>query len=142
MELHELIKQISKMNNKDIELRIVPELYLDFVKSNRRPGTYKHDEHHLRIVCDYLRLKQVLYTKDIDIQLMYKFIREQKESNIGNRTINKRVSVLKWALNLAIETEYISTNPIDKLKKLKETDRIIETIPINIIKKNIQLRRF
>ena len=36
MDLNELIKEISERNNKDLDIKSVKEIYLDFVRSNRQ----------------------------------------------------------------------------------------------------------
>ena len=129
MELNELIKELSNRNNIDLDIKSVNEIYLDFVKSNRRHGTYVHHRDHLKAITIFLSLNNVKMVSEIEMRLIYKFNREQKERGLTNKTINKRVQTLKRAINLSIELGYLNKNPLEKVDKLKETTVETKIIP-------------
>ncbi|MBN2605315.1 MAG: tyrosine-type recombinase/integrase [Bacilli bacterium] len=135
MELSELIREMSERNNKDLDIASVNEIYLDFVKSNRRYGTYEHHRDHLKAITNYLKLQNVKMVSEIEMKVIYKFNRTQKDSGVTNKTINKRIQVLKRAISLSIELGYLSKNPLEKVDKLRETTTETQIIPTYIYTK-------
>jgi site-specific recombinase XerD len=132
MELADLIKRMSEENNKDLDLESVNEIYLDYVRSNFRHGTYRHHEGHLRIISEYLRTQKVIMVKDIKIPMIYKYQSEERNRGVSTTTINKRVEVLKRAINKSVELGFVSKNPIESVKKLIESKKEIQIIPESI----------
>lgn len=135
MELQELIQELSKRNNKDLELDVVNQIYLDYVRSTFRDGTYRHHEGHLRIISNYLKSLGVNNTKDIKMDMIYRFSSYMKDQGVSNTTINKRTQVLRRSIDKSIELGYVSLNPLKSVKKLKEITKETDIIPLHIIER-------
>jgi len=58
--------------------------------------------------------------KDINKRLFQKYISWRKSKGIKNRTLNRERTVINILMNKAVEWEFLDTNPLAGLKKLKE----------------------
>ena len=75
----------------------------------------------------------IYYTRDITLDSIYDFIEYQKQKNISNNTINKRIGVLKQCLNFSVKNGFIKDNPIQAVTMMRTRIRETITIPRHII---------
>ena len=102
---------------KKIRFNIYAEQYLNYSKVNKAPSTYeRHDKNNIAHLKSFFN---DMYIFEITPQLIekYKAIRLEK---VAPATVNRELANLKHMFTKAIEWEYVKTNPVKKVKSLKE----------------------
>lgn len=97
--------------------------FLHYVKINLSDGTYRCYKNHLDYTIKYFNENKILYSNQINLDVLSNFINYQKERCVKNSTINKRLKPLK----LMYRFNNILNNEIFLQKKLKEDKK---TFPI------------
>lgn len=106
--------------------------YLPWCKSIKSKSSYRDTKSSVELFSTFFSSNSLA---DINIRLIEKFIswrlKQPNRSNhnkltcISARTLNKELVYLKQCFTKAIEWSFISDNPFQKIKKLKETTRKI-----------------
>ncbi len=133
-DLNRIVNLLTKETNKTITIETLVNLYLKNSQHTKRLGTYEYEQKHLDMVVRFFDSLHIYQTKDITLDIMYNFIDRQKEKDISNNTINKRIGLLKQCLNFGVKNSLISDNPIIALNTLRIRRRETITIPRYIIK--------
>lgn len=96
-------------------LQTMKEMYLGYVKINLAKGTYIFYKNHLDYVVNYFLENKIKYSEEINIDVVYDFIKKEKSKQVSNATINKRILALKLIFKFSkIDCDFLN------LKKLKE----------------------
>tara|TARA_B100001250_G_scaffold367384_1_gene349383 strand:- start:155 stop:1036 length:882 start_codon:yes stop_codon:yes gene_type:complete len=101
------------------------EKFLNFLKNERHYSQHTIDAYHNDLV-------QFFYILNLEIGLLarvkVKDIRSWiiclKKKNNSTRTINRKISALKTFFNFCKREKYVSTNPLLKIKTMKEAKRL------------------
>jgi len=121
----------AKKNDQLISLFKIRDNYLNYVLAYNSYETYKCYSGHLKIVIDYFTItKKCKFDLDITIELVLQFIQSQRNKNLSNATINKRLNVFKRALKFSN-----SLLDLSKVKSLKEKYITFEYLRNDEIKK-------
>lgn len=108
------------MNNKKNYLNIkqMKERYLFYVMVNTSEENYRFVNSHLNIIVSYFEKKLVNYENLCD------FVLYQRNKNISNSTINKRIRCLKQMYKF----NRIENTDLFEFKKLKETTKTFDCL--------------
>jgi integrase len=90
--------------------------YLEYCEQNNRPSTYRKKQDLARYVLDYFGdvSLSVITTERIE---GFKAARRRK---LAPASVNREMALLKHALNLAVEWDYLEASPAARVKKFKE----------------------
>ncbi|QVK20142.1 tyrosine-type recombinase/integrase [Mycoplasmatota bacterium] len=133
-----LISQFVKLNNNDIGLEEVKEIYLNRCRIEVREDTYKYYRRFLTSIIDYLIGIGVRSTKEITSKALYEFINEHRKLGHKNNYINKFIGALKQALTYCEVQELINNNPLRNFTLLKKEDTETVIISPKVIKSIIK----
>ena len=124
---------IKPSDIKSMELNAFINIYLKLIESSVRPDSIGYYKENLELVFRFFKTKGVYETKYINQELIDEWIKFSLYNNNKPITINKRMSVLKTALNRVAEHNLI-TLPNFKFTKLKETLPKIQPVKMEDIK--------
>lgn len=131
LNLEENLLLKTKVNNS-ILLSDIVNNYLDHVLTYNTNETYKCYYGHLKIINDYfIYIHKCKYDNDICRDMIYDFIKFQREKRLSNSTINKRINVFKRALKFSNSSLNISN--INSLKEKYITFEYLRDNEINIL---------
>lgn len=128
-----LIKNADNQNNLSMDTAF--KVFIEYSKVRCRPDTilfYSKVFATLKKGLDQLNIES---TKQITKANYARLINVFSYMGYSNATINKLTDLLKRIMKVCCDLEYISSNPIAGIKKLKETVPQIKTIEIDTIKK-------
>lgn len=140
VELEKILKAIaSEMTIATVSVETSIEMFMSYIKSNRRMDTYVYYQYLMKSLEGYFGLLQVRETKDIDNLVVQKIIKLAKAEGNKNTTINKKVKALIYMLKYLTKTGLISPVEIDfePLECDEERFSIISQDSIKIILDNI-----
>ena len=132
-DLNRIVNLLTKETQKTLTIETLVNLYLKNSQHTKRLGTYDYEQKHLGMVVRFFNTKHVYQTKDITLDTMYDFIDWQKQKDISNNTINKRIGLLKQCLNFGVKNNFLNDNPIKALNTLRIRKRETITIPRYLI---------
>lgn len=99
-----------------MNLEKIKNLYLEDIKLNLTIATYKFYACHLNYTFKYFKNNNILEYEQLTKEIIYNFIIFQKEQNVKNATINKRILALKCMFKF----NNIQNRDLENIKKLKE----------------------
>ncbi len=105
--------------------------FLHYVKINLSDGTYRCYKNHLDYTIKYFNENKILYSNQINLDVLSNFIKYQKNRCVKNSTINKRLKPLK----LMYRFNNILNNEIFLQKKLKEDKKNFPVLSKNEMEK-------
>jgi site-specific recombinase XerD len=132
-DLNRIVELLTRETKTPILLENLVHLYTKNSLHTKRLGTYDYECKHLEMMTRYFDTKKIYYTRDITLDSIYDFIEYQKQKNISNNTINKRIGVLKQCLNFSVKNGFIKDNPIQAITMMRTRIRETITIPRHII---------
>ncbi|MBN2416790.1 tyrosine-type recombinase/integrase [bacterium] len=92
------------------------EQYVEWARQNKKHSSWVRDENSLKRLLPVFGTERLTKINPFMVE-RYKI---DRKARVQPATINREVSLLKRMLNLAVEWDIISKNPIKKVKKLKE----------------------
>jgi integrase len=101
---------------RNIKLGELFEKYLAYCEQNNRPSTYRKKCYLVRHILDFFG-DVTLTTVTRERVEAFKAARRRK---LGPAAVNREVAVLKHALRLAVEWDYLETSPAAGVTKFKE----------------------
>ena len=107
-----------------MKLQEMKNLYLENIKLNLANATYKFYNSHLNYIFKYFKNQNIIEHEDLDKEIIYNFITFQKEHNVKNATINKRIMCLKNMFKF----NCIKNETLLDLKKFKEEINTFNTL--------------
>jgi len=101
---------------RNIKLAPLLEKYLEYCEQNNRPSTFRKKRDLARYVLDYFGdvSLSAITTERIEA---FKTTRRQK---LAPASVNREMALLKHALNLAVEWDYLEVSAATRVKKFKE----------------------
>lgn len=123
----------KKKEIKSMELNAALKLYLKIMEPNTRPDTRIYYVENLNIVFTFFFCHQVNETKDIQQDIIDKFVKYSISKGNKPITINKRIGILQTMLKRLNELNIIDI-PSFKYNKIKETKVKIEPVKKDDIK--------
>lgn len=90
--------------------------YLEYILVNFKQGTYECYLDKFNYMCSWFSNRNIKECSAITNKVLTEFVIEQKQFNISNSTINKRLGVIKRALSLFYDKQLKKV----KIRKLKE----------------------
>ena len=123
----------KKESSKSMELYSAMNLFLRLIEPNSRIDTRECYKETLTLIFKQFFFYQVYETKDIDQQVIDRYVKYCLSRNNKPLTINKRIGVLKTML-LKLADNSLIDYPIFKYTKLKETQTKIQPVKIEDIK--------
>lgn len=100
-------------------LETMKEKYLNYVRINLTKGTYEFYKVHLNYLVRYFKSKNIYNSDEIDKKILNDYILFERNCEVSNATINKRIMCLKQLFKFNKELN----QAIDELKKFKEEKR-------------------
>ena len=133
--LASLINDAGKRNQLPLDTAF--DIFLDYEKSRVREATFYYYKAHYKILRKSFDALGLNSTADITKASYNRLISLFMNQNYSNATINKLCDILKAILNVCVELDYITDNPLRGIKKLK-------AIPpeIKIVDKNVKNKIF
>lgn len=128
-----LIRLLTE-ETKDIEITSGFNMFLIFVKNNKRPATYQYYKVLLTRLNNYLTNKNIFWFKQITNPVIQSLINFNKSRNLKNSTINKQLTAIKTIINFLVDSEIIS-RPSVKINKLKEEIPKIQIVQKEVLNK-------
>lgn len=125
--LTEEAKERAKILEGDFEKRQKPptfakfvETYIEWAKTNKR--SWRQDESRAKCLIEFFGRLGLNQIKRFNIEQFKKkrLATETKRGDRSNATVNRELQLLSSILSLAIEDNYISSNPCRQVKKLEE----------------------
>ncbi len=107
-------RELGVFDHKLKCVRLVNE-YLAWLKANRAPATYDWALGGLK--CFFTRYP-VRRVSKLTPELVRKFVDWRREAGISPGTINGNIRALKGCLNWGVDNNYLSANPLQKVKKV------------------------
>ncbi len=111
------------------------EMYLRDSVLNKKHGSYKYDKSHLNTICNYLLSKNITNTSDITFEHLYDFVDISKVRNNTNKTINKRIEILKRAIAHSVKLRLCEPSIIVAFPKLKEVKKRFNVVQVETMRK-------
>lgn len=99
-----------------MNLEIMKQKYLEYVRINKSEGTYRCYSCHLNYILTYFKKNDKLEDGDLNTNTLTEYIIFEHENGVKNSTINKRIKPLK----LMFRYNGILNEEVLNLKKLKE----------------------
>ena len=99
-----------------MNLEIMKQKYLEYVRINKSEGTYRCYLCHLNYILTYFRNNDKLEDDDLNKKVLSEYIIYEHKNGVKNSTINKRLKPLK----LMFRYNGILNEDVVNLKKLKE----------------------
>ncbi len=112
---------------KSMELKALLQLYVKMQSTKVRPDTIDMYLDHMGDMVKFFSAHGVYETKDVNQDIIDKFVKYCKSRNNKNITINKRIGMLTAMFRRSADAGLI-TMPEYKYEKLKEAKAKIETI--------------
>lgn len=131
--LYDIVRNynIEEINKKDLNLQEILYLYkLDMESQDYSKNTIRNTMYSLKEFIKYMN-------KNIgDITLIdLKFYISYKKQKVQSPTLNGLIAKIKAFFSWCMEEGYIKVNPSNKLKKLKESNKIREPLSIENIER-------
>ena len=124
----------KKQQIKSMELYASLTLYIKIMEPYVRPDTLIYYQENMDLVFKFFRLNDITETKQINQNIIDKFIKWSFANNNKAATINKRIGILQTMLRRLEEANAINA-PVFKYTKLKETKTKIEPVKKEDVKK-------
>jgi len=124
----------KKQQIKSMELYASLTLYIKIMEPYVRPDTLIYYQENMDLVFKFFRLNDITETKQINQNIIDKFIKWSFANNNKAATINKRIGILQTMLRRLEEANAINA-PVFKYTKLKETKIKIEPVKKEDVKK-------
>jgi len=124
-----LIKELIKYDHKTISIDEAIELFITKSESRTRNSTISYYKKQLKKISEFFHENQILNVDQLNNNIMYKFVKLQKEKGLKNNTINKYTDFLMFVLNYCYKLEYISHHPLKNYEKLSADD--VETVTVD-----------
>lgn len=124
---------VKKKDIKSMELNAFTNLFLKVIEPTTRPDSIIYYKENLKLIFDFFILNNVFETKDINQDIIDKYVRFSISRNNKPATINKRIGILTTSLNRLSELNIID-KPFYKYKRIKETPTKIEPIKLEDLK--------
>lgn len=133
--LASLINDAGKKNQLPLDTAF--NIFLDYEKTKVREATIIYYSYHWKILKKYCNALGCFTTADVTKALYNKLISLLMTQNYSNSSINKFCDLLKSILNVCVELDYITNNPLKGIKKLKEV------IPdVQVVKQDVKQQIF
>lgn len=117
--LAELIK--NNNSSKGISIKLAYKNFYENSKTSCRKVTLDYYDKIFKKLNDSLEFLGITYTNEVN-KIVYKKLELYLHNlNYKNSSINKYTDLLKMIFKINYELEYINNNPINGIKKLKET---------------------
>ncbi|ARW09097.1 tyrosine-type recombinase/integrase [Bacillus atrophaeus] len=104
-------------SNKEVKFNELTKIYLDHIKLNLKRSTFDTRntivKYHINPYFKDSSIKKITHREIID------FRKTLINKNLKESTINSIITILQTMFSLAINEEYIKSNPCDKVKKIK-----------------------
>jgi site-specific recombinase XerD len=118
-----------------MDLDVVRAGYLNYSKRFKSEATYKrYDTPHLNIIVDFMINNEYCDSDDLDYHSIYDFIDASKLKENSNKTINKRIELLKRAIMFFVKRDMCSPSIVQTFPKLKEIDKRFDTVDEDTMK--------
>ena len=112
-----------------MDLDVVRAGYLNYSKRFKSEVTYKrYDTPHLNTIIDFMINNEYCDSDDLDYDSIYDFIDYRKLKENSNKTINKRIDLLKRAIMFFVKRDMCNPSIVQTFPKLKEIDKRFDTI--------------
>lgn len=112
--------------------------YLNYSKRFKSEATYKRfDTPHLNTIIDFMLNAGYSDSEELDYDCIYDFIDSSKLRQNTNKTINKRIDLLKRAIMFFVKREMCSPSIVQTFPKLREIDKRFDIIPEDTMKEVI-----
>ncbi len=135
MNENDILKALTNLVNSETKHITMEQAYENFctnVINTVRPATLKiYKNKYEKILRPLFDRLGIVYTNEVTKARYNQMIAIQQNQGYKNSSINKVMDTLKFIFNINVELEYISTNPIKGIKKLKEQEVKIEIITNN-----------
>ena len=84
-----------------MDLILIKENYLNYVKGYYSQGTYECYCSHLNFIVNYFNSINIADASELTRDNLTKYLNYEKSKNISNSTINKRINVLRRSLEFS-----------------------------------------
>lgn len=115
---------------KDIEWSSAKNMYLEFIKNNKRYYTYKHNINMINTIDIYFDMMNISFLSQIDDLLLERFIVYCKGINNKAVTINKKISLIKRIYTYFVDKDLIEPKHF-RTKKIKEVKPTIRNVDLD-----------
>lgn len=153
-KLQQQINGVIPIEEKSFPFNKLCETFLDYSRINKK--SYKQDKYRLNVIQTYFKSKR--YIKDIKPNDIEKFKIYLLDKDLSKTSVNRYLEIISKMYNMAIDNEWIKTNPIKHDTKfplknytvryltVEEEARLMEACPdylrgIVIVALNTALRR-
>lgn len=123
----------KKDSIKSMELKAFINLFIKIIEPTARPDSLIYYQENLKLIFDFFIFNGVYETKDINQNIIDKFIKYSISRKNKPTTINKRMSILHTALKRLNDLDLVDI-PNYKYKKMKETPTKITPVKMEDIK--------
>lgn len=104
-------------------LETMKENYLENVKINLSKGSYEFYRNHSNYIINYFLENKIFDSDQINVDVVYEFIKNEKNKEVSNATINKRILTLKLMFkNSKINCDFLN---VKKLKESRNTFNVL-----------------
>lgn len=116
-QIREMSQKQLYNNTRSIKFKEAYELAIEHVVSNYKPTTQKAFLQRANVVLPIFRH---FLLQQITLEMVYDFLKKQKEKGAQNGTLNKYVFFFKTVFNFAYKMRFIQENITRDLRKYKE----------------------
>lgn len=130
-----LIKELIKYDHKTISIDEAIELFINKSISTTKVDTVNYYKKFLSKIQDFLINQGVYSVIQINNDVLYKYVTQEKSRGLKNNTINKSIDCLRYCLSYCYKLGYINENPLINFEKLPNDDIETVTVDKNLLKK-------
>lgn len=121
-----------------MDLDVIRAGYLNFSKRFKSEATYKrYDTPHLNTIIDFMINNEYCNSDNLDYNSIYDYIDYCKLRENSNKTINKRIDLLKRAIMFFVKRDMCDPSIVQTFPKLKEIDKRFDIIDEDTMKEVI-----
>jgi len=130
-----LIKELIKYDHKTILIDEAIELFINKSISTTKVDTVKYYKKFLSKIKDFLINQGIYSVIQINNDILYKYVTQEKSRGLKNNTINKSIDCLRYCLSYCHKLGYINENPMNNFEKLPNDDIETVTVDKNLLKR-------
>lgn len=106
------------LESKDISIETGIKLFLQHVKINNSPETYKYYKSTLKYICIFFKTKNIERFSQINYILLDEYVIYESNRGVCNNSINKRIGAIKTC------SSYLSSKKVQALDHSIEYDKL------------------